>query len=270
MSLNQKLSLTDTHTHLYLKEFDTDRAAMVSRAIAAGVENFYLPNVDSRTINDMLALEAAYPGQFHAMMGLHPCSVKEDYESELALVEDWLAKRPFCAIGEIGIDLYWDKSTLDIQIDAFRRQIGWAKKLGLPIVIHSRESTELILDILKDEQDEKLRGILHCFTGNDTQAAAAWSLGFYLGIGGVVTYKNAGLDKVVAELPLEWLVLETDSPYLTPVPNRGKRNESAFVRLVADKVAAIKNVDIQQVAAVTTHNAKNIFEKITLAYATLS
>jgi TatD DNase family protein len=261
MSLNQKLSLADTHTHLYLKEFDADRAEMVSRAIAAGVENFYLPNVDSRTINDMLALEAAYPGQFHALMGLHPCSVKEDYETELALVEEWLAKRPFCGIGEIGIDLHWDKTTLNIQIEAFRRQIGWAKKLGLPIIIHSRESTELILDILKDEKDEKLRGILHCFTGSEAQAAEAWSLGFYLGIGGVVTFKNAGLDKVVAEIPLEWLVLETDSPYLAPLPHRGKRNESAFVRLVAEKVAAIKNVDIQQVAAVTTYNAKNIFEK---------
>lgn len=270
MEESPKLSLADTHTHLYLKEFDEDRAEMVSRAIAAGVEHFFLPNVDSSTINDMLALEAAYPGQFHAMMGLHPCSVKENYEEELALVQEWLGKRPFCAIGEIGLDLYWDKSTLDIQIDAFRRQIAWAKQLKLPIIIHSRESTELILDILKDEKDENLSGILHCYTGSLEQAETAWSLGFHLGIGGVVTFKNAGLDKIVAELPLEWLVLETDSPYLAPLPYRGKRNESAFVRLVAEKVAAVKNVDIQQVALTTTLNAKNIFEKITLAYTTLS
>jgi TatD DNase family protein len=270
MTENLKLSLTDTHTHLYLKEFSEDRAEVIARAIEAGVDSFYLPNIDSNSINDMLALEAAFPERCHAMMGLHPCSVQANYEEELAIVKDWLTKRPFCAIGEIGIDLYWDKSTLNIQVDAFKRQIGWAKELGLPIVIHSRESTELILDVLKDEKDERLRGILHCYTGTISQAEMAWSLGFYLGIGGVVTFKNAGLDKIVEALPLDWMVLETDSPYLAPVPHRGKRNESTFVRLIAEKVSQVKSIDIQQVASITTGNAKNIFEKKTLAYTTLS
>ncbi len=258
-----KLSFTDTHTHLYLKEFSDDRSEVIANAMKAGVEAFYLPNIDSTSIKDLLDLEAAYPGRCHAMMGLHPCSVKANYEEELALVKDWLDKRPFCAVGEIGIDLYWDKSTLAIQVDAFKRQIGWAKELGLPIVVHSRESTELILEVLQDEKDERLRGILHCYTGTISQAETAWSLGFYLGIGGVVTFKNAGLDKTVEALPLEWMVLETDAPYLAPVPNRGKRNESAFVKLVAEKISEIKSIDIQTVASVTNRNAKNIFEKKT-------
>ncbi len=262
MLQDSAITLVDTHTHLYLKEFDADRAAMIGRAVSVGVEKFYLPNIDSRVVGDLLALEAAYPDRCHAMMGLHPCSVKDGYEAELELVEHWLSKRPFCAIGEIGIDLHWDKTTLDIQVAAFKTQIGWAKKLGLPIVIHSRESTELILDILQDERDKHLRGILHCFTGTAAQAAAAFALGFHLGIGGVVTFKNAGLDKVVSEIPLEWLVLETDSPYLAPIPHRGKRNESAFVRLVAEKVAEVKSIDLLEVARVTTGNAKNIFGKI--------
>ncbi|MBK9016568.1 MAG: TatD family hydrolase [Saprospiraceae bacterium] len=270
MEASSKITLTDTHTHLYLKEFDGDRAEMIERALEAGVEKFFLPAIDSRVIQEMLALEAAYPHQVHAMMGLHPCSVKDDFHQELEIVEGWLEKRPFCAIGEIGIDLFWDKTTLDLQIEAFRTQIAWAKKYDLPIVIHSRESTELILDILEDEKDERLRGILHCFTGSTEQAEKAFALGFYLGIGGVVTFKNAGLDKVVSELPLEWLVLETDSPYLAPIPYRGKRNESAYIRLVAERVAAIKNVDLQTVAKVTTNNAKNIFGKITWPYTTLS
>ncbi|MBI1223632.1 MAG: YchF/TatD family DNA exonuclease [Bacteroidetes bacterium] len=262
--------LVDTHTHLYLPEFDTDRTAIMERAMAVGVNEFYLPAIDSRVIESMLKMEEAYPGQVHAMMGLHPCSVKEDYTVELEIVKNWLDKRPFCAIGEIGIDLYWEKSTLDIQIDAFRTQINWAKNFDVPIVIHSRESTELILDILKDEKHEKLRGILHCFTGTAEQAETAFSLGFHLGIGGVVTFKNAGLDKIVSDIPLEWLVLETDSPYLAPVPYRGKRNESAFIRLVAEKVASIKSVDLEEVAKVTTMNSKNIFQKITWPYTTLS
>ena len=261
MLQDSAITLIDTHTHLYLKEFDHDRAAMIERAVSAGVEKFYLPNVDSRVVDDMLALEAAYPDRCHAMMGLHPCSVKEDFETELELVDHWLSKRPFCAIGEIGIDLHWDKKTLDLQIRAFKTQIGWAKKLDLPIVIHSRESIELILDILKDERDERLRGILHCFTGTSAQAEVAFAMGFHLGIGGVVTFKNAGLDKVVSEIPLEWVVLETDAPYLAPIPYRGKRNESAYIRLVADKVAEVKSLELQEVANVTTANARRIFEK---------
>ena len=236
---------------------------MIERALQAGVVKFFLPNIDSRVIEEMLVLEAAYPEQVHAMMGLHPCSVKDDFRRELGVVEDWLGKRPFCAIGEIGIDLFWDKTTLDIQIEAFRSQIAMAKKYDVPIVIHSRDSMDLILDILKDEKEERLKGILHCFTGTAKQAADAFSMGFHLGIGGVVTFKNAGLDKVVHELPLEWLVLETDSPYLAPVPFRGKRNESAYVRLIAEQIAIIKSIDLHEVAKVTTENSKNIFEKIT-------
>lgn len=261
MEKNSEVTLVDTHTHLYLKEFDADRTEMMARAVGAGVVEFYLPGIDSRVIGDMLAMEAAFPGQVHAMMGLHPCSVKDDFRRELEIVEEWLEKRGFCAVGEIGIDLYWDKSTLNIQIEAFRAQIALAKKHDIPIVIHSREATEIILEILKDEKDEHLRGILHCFTGTQQQAETAFDLGFYLGIGGVVTYKNAGLDKVVSEIPLDWLVLETDSPYLAPVPYRGKRNESAFIREVAEKVAAIKSVASKAVATTTTLNSKNIFKK---------
>ena len=270
MKESTEITLVDTHTHLYLKEFDADRTEMIERAVRAGVAKFFLPSIDSRVIADMLALEAAYPAQVHAMMGLHPCSVKDGYQHELEIVEGWLAKRPFCAIGEIGIDLHWDKTTLDLQIEAFKAQIALAKKHDLPIVIHSRDSTELILDLLKEEKGERLRGIMHCFTGTAKQAEEAFALGFHLGIGGVVTFKNAGLDKVVSELPLEWLVLETDSPYLAPVPYRGKRNESVHVRIVAEQVAALKSIDLQEVATVTTANAKNIFQKITWAYTTLS
>ena len=261
MAEAEKIALIDTHAHLYLPEFDTDRTEVMQRAMGEGVEKFYLPAIDSRVTGSMLAMEADYPGRVHAMMGLHPCSVKEDYESELELVEQWLSRRQFCAIGEIGIDLYWDKTTLDQQVKAFKTQIGWAKKLDLPIIIHSRESTALILEILKEEKNEQLRGILHCFAGTVEQAAEANSLGFYLGIGGVVTFKNSGMDRVVAELPLEWLVLETDAPYLAPVPFRGKRNEPSYLKLVAEKVAALKSIDLQVVADRTTTNAKNIFEK---------
>lgn len=261
MAETEKIVLIDTHTHLYLPEFDADRPETIQRALKQGVERFYLPAIDSRVIDKMFEMEAAYPHQVHAMMGLHPCSVKENVEEELELVNEWLSKRPFCAIGEIGIDLYWDKTTLDLQIKAFKTQIAWAKKLDLPIVIHSRESTELILEILEDEKEERLRGILHCFTGTVEQAEVANSLGFYLGIGGVITFKNAGMDKVVSDLPLDWLVLETDAPYLAPVPFRGKRNESSYLKIVAEKVAEVKSVDLLTVANATTSNAKKIFEK---------
>lgn len=260
MTETEKITLIDTHTHLYLPEFEPDRPEIIQRALQNGVEKFFLPAIDSRVIDKMFEMEATYPDQVHAMMGLHPCSVKDDFEEELQLVNEWLSKRQFCAIGEIGIDLYWDKTTVDQQIKAFRTQIAWAKMFDLPIVIHSRESTELILDILKDEKAEQLRGIMHCFTGNVEQAEAAHSLGFYLGIGGVVTFKNAGLDKVVSEIPLDWLVLETDAPYLAPVPFRGKRNESSYLKIVAEKVAELKSVDLLSVANVTTSNAKSIFE----------
>jgi TatD DNase family protein len=253
------MKLIDTHAHLYSKKFDNDRAEMIQRAIDGGVAQFYLPNIDSSSIEGMLDLEQRYPDRCFAMMGLHPCSVQENYEEELAIVRSWLEKRPFCAIGEIGIDLYWDKSTLPIQEIAFRKQIAWALELDRPIVIHARESLEEILAIVEELNTEKLRGIFHCFTGDRQQAERAIALGFHLGIGGVLTFKNAGLDKTVADIALEHLVLETDAPYLAPVPKRGKRNESAYVGFVAEKLAEIKSVSTDEIAKVTTANAEKIF-----------
>lgn len=255
------MKLIDTHAHLYSKKFDSDRAAMIERAVEKGVEEFFLPNIDSESIEGMLALEAAYPERCFAMMGLHPCSVQQNYEEELAVVRSWLDKRHFCAIGEIGIDLYWDKSTLSIQEIAFKTQIEWALEFDLPIVIHARESTEEILAILEKIGSERLRGIFHCFTGDRTQAERAIALGFFLGIGGVVTFKNGGLDKTVADIGLEHLVLETDAPYLSPVPYRGKRNESAYVYHVAEKLAAVKGVPLEEIARITSANAAKIFVK---------
>lgn len=251
--------LIDTHTHLYLNRFDEDRTETIERAIAQGIEQFYLPNIDSTSIDSMLALEASYPDRCFAMMGLHPCSVKENVEEELAIVKKWLDQRAFCAVGEIGLDLYWDKTFFEQQKTAFRTQIQWAKALDLPIVIHSRESTWEVIEILRDVQDEKLKGIFHCFGGSVEEANAITELGFYLGIGGVLTFKKSGLDTTLAEVDLKHLVLETDAPFLAPTPYRGKRNESAYVRLVAEKLAAVKNISIEQVEQVTTQNAQTIF-----------
>lgn len=251
--------LIDTHTHLYVKQFKNDRAETIERAVAAGVERFYLPSIDSAEIDNMLALETAYPERCFAMMGLHPCSVKENYEEELAIVKQWLDKRPFCAVGEIGIDLHWDVTFFEQQKDAFRRQIQWAKELGLAIIIHSRKSTWEVIEILREEQDEKLRGIFHCFGGNVEEANAITALGFYLGIGGVLTYKKAKLDETLQSVDLKHIVLETDSPYLAPTPYRGKRNESAYIKVIAEKLAEAKGISLEEVAEVTTHNAQQIF-----------
>ena len=251
--------LIDTHAHLYASQFDEDREAMLDRALTAGVERFYLPNIDSGSIASMLALEARHPDRCFAMMGLHPCSVKENFEDELAMVKEWLFKRHFCAVGEIGIDLYWDKTTLPQQIIAFRRQIHWAIELDLPIIIHARESTEEILQVLQEEQHERLRGIFHCFGGSLEQAERIIGMGFLLGIGGVLTFKKSGLDQTLLHIDLKHMVLETDAPYLAPVPYRGKRNESSYVRLVAEKLAGIKNAAFTEVAAITTANAKRLF-----------
>ncbi|RME98209.1 MAG: TatD family deoxyribonuclease, partial [Bacteroidetes bacterium] len=225
--------LIDTHAHLYSKKFDHDREEMLQRAIAAGVGQFLLPNIDRESIESMLALEAAHPDRCHAMMGLHPCSVQANYQEELAVVRDWLDKRPFLAVGEIGIDLYWDKTYLEEQKEAFLLQVEWALELDLPIVIHARESLDLLIELVRGVGDKRLRGVFHCFTGSLAQAQAIIELGFYLGIGGVATYKNSGLTETLAQLPLSAIILETDAPYLAPVPKRGKRNESAYVRYVA-------------------------------------
>jgi len=252
--------LIDTHTHLYIKHFDQDREEAIQRALDNGIEKFFLPNIDSTSIDVMLELEAKYPDRFYAMMGLHPCSVKENYEEELALVKQWLDKRPFVAVGEIGLDLYWDKSFFEQQKDAFRRQINWAKELDIPIVIHSRESTTEVIEIIRSEKDERLRGIFHCFGGSVAEANAITELGFMLGIGGVLTFKKSGLDQTMKEISLDHIVLETDSPFLAPTPYRGKRNESAYTKLVAEKLALVKDTSIEEVAEKTTQNALQIFK----------
>ena len=253
------MMLIDTHAHLYLAKFDDDREEMMDRARQNGIEKIYLPNIDHESIDVMLKMEADYPDRCFAMMGLHPCSVKENYKEELKIVEDWLGQRPFCAIGEIGMDLYWDKSFVEQQKEAFRLQINWAKDLGRPIVIHAREATDLIIDIVREEQDGRLGGIFHCFGGSVEQAQSIIDLGFYLGIGGVLTFKKSGLDKTMERLSLEHVVLETDAPYLAPTPFRGKRNESAYIHQIATRLASIKETSLEEVAKLTSDNAQKIF-----------
>lgn len=253
--------LIDTHTHLYAEEFDHDRDEMIKRAEGVGIQRFYLPAIDSSYTQRMLDLEAQYPEQMRLMMGLHPTSVKpESYEQELENVKQWLDKRKFSAVGEIGIDLYWDKTNLKEQQIAFKTQIGWAKEKALPIVIHCRESFDEIFEILEEEKDEKLFGIFHCFTGTKEQALRAISFRMKLGIGGVVTFKNGKIDQFLHEIPIEHIVLETDSPYLAPVPYRGKRNESAYLQNVVEKLVDIYKISEQEIAQLTSRNALSVFE----------
>jgi len=252
--------LTDTHAHLYAKQFDNDREAMLQHANKQGITRFYLPNIDRASIDGMLQLEAAHPDQCFAMMGIHPCSIKADYKDELAVAEDWLGKRSFCAVGEIGIDLYWDKTFLEEQKKAFIVQLNWAKELRVPIVIHARDSLDMLIDLVKQEKDEHLQGIFHCFGGTLKQAQAIMDLEFYMGLGGVLTFKKANLGAVIKDVPMNYLVLETDAPYLAPVPHRGKRNESAYIRIVAEKLAEVKDISLEEVAEITTKNALKIFE----------
>jgi TatD DNase family protein len=252
--------LTDTHTHLYSKEFENDKTLLISKAIDAGVARFFMPNVDSESIPSMFQLEKQFPTHCFAMMGLHPCSVNANYQHELQVVEYWLNKRKFVAIGEIGIDLYWDKTFLDQQKDAFRRQIQWAKKYDLPYIIHSRNSFDEVMEIVTEFRSENIKAIFHCFSGTVEQAHQVVALGnFKLGIGGVVTFKNSGLDKVVEAIDLKHLVLETDAPYLAPMPHRGKRNEPDYLVLIAKKIAEIKHITLEEVATITTENSKAIF-----------
>jgi len=251
--------LTDTHTHLYSEAFDEDREAIMERALAVGVQRFFIPAIDSNYTESMYELEANYPDQVYLMMGLHPTSVKENYESELAHVETQFEQRKFHAVGEIGIDLYWDKSTLEIQQIAFKRQIQLAKKYKLPIVIHCREAFDEIFEVLETERADDLFGIFHCFTGTMAQAERAISFGMKLGIGGVVTFKNGKIDQFLNSIDLEHIVLETDSPYLSPVPFRGKRNESSYLSLVCKKVAELYGISEAEVAKITTENSKQIF-----------
>ena len=250
----------DTHTHLYSEEFNEDRIPSINLAMEKGVSKFYMPNVDSASIEGMLALEVHFPEHCYPMMGLHPCSVKENYREELEIVKRWLDLRRFSAIGEIGIDLYWDKTYIKEQELAFKEQLFWALEYNYTVVIHCRNAFDEIFAILKSF-DKLPKGIFHCFSGDFIQAEKILSLGnFKLGIGGVVTFKNSGLDKVVEQLNIHDIVLETDAPYLAPVPYRGKRNESAYLPLVAEKIAQIKNISIDEVAKITSQNALEIFE----------
>lgn len=251
--------LTDTHTHLYASEFDTDRKQVVESAIASGVKKFFLPNIDSSSVEGMIALCNQFPENCFPMMGLHPTSVKENYEEELGKLKPHFSKRKMYAVGEIGIDLYWDKTFFAQQQQAFETQIKWANEFSLPIVIHSRNSFNEIVEVLQKNKNENLHGIFHCFSGSKEQAEKAISLGFKLGIGGVLTYKNSGLGQAIADIEMKHLVLETDSPYLTPVPYRGKRNESGYITLVAQKLAEIKNISIEEVAEITNSNAVEVF-----------
>lgn len=250
---------TDTHTHLYSKDFDKEREAIFKRAMEENITRFFIPAIDSSHTQSMYDLEKNFPDNVYLMMGLHPTSVDTNFEQELNHVEEELEKRSFYAVGEIGIDLYWDKTLLEQQKQAFKYQIQLAKKYKLPIVIHCREAFDEVFEVLETEKGGDLFGIFHCFTGNYEQAQKAISYNMKLGIGGVVTFKNGGLDKFLKEIPLDNIVLETDAPYLAPAPFRGKRNESSYIKYIAQKVAEIYGVKTEEVAAVTTQNSKDIF-----------
>ncbi len=252
---------TDTHTHIYSEEFENDRDQMIQRAIDNGIQRFFVPSIDSSYTQKMYDLEAKYPKNIFLMMGLHPCYVKDNYEEELEYVRNELNKRKFCAIGEIGIDLYWDKTHLKEQQIVFQTQIQWAKELGLPINIHCRDAFDEIFEILEQEKSENLWGIFHCFTGNEAQAFQAINCGMKLGIGGVVTFKNGKIDQFLNNIDIKNIVLETDSPYLAPVPYRGKRNESSYIMNIAQKVAEIYQLTMDEVAQITTQNSWDIFRQ---------
>ena len=253
------MQLIDTHTHLYVDAFDEDRDAVIRQAFDAGVDHFILPSIDSAYTDHMLALKELYPKNIHLMMGLHPTHVQENYRDELAHVQTMLGEHSFCAVGEIGIDLYWDQSKLREQQDAFDQQVKWAKAMNLPIVIHCRDAFDDVFDVLEANKGGNLRGIFHCFTGTYADAQRAISYDLKLGIGGVVTFKNGKIDRFLNQLPLESIVLETDAPYLAPVPHRGKRNESAYLPLIAQKVSEVYQVPYDLVMKQTTNNALAVF-----------
>lgn len=253
------MNITDTHTHLYSEAFDKDRSTVIAEAMANGVQRFFIPAIDSSYTERMLELKNSHPEHMFLMMGLHPTHVKENYKEELLHVADMLREHPFVAIGEIGIDLYWDKTFLKEQQEAFRTQIKLAKKHKLPIVIHCREAFDAVFEILEEEKGDNLFGIFHCFTGSFEQAKSAISYNMKLGIGGVVTFKNGKIDTFLNKIDLKHLVLETDSPYLAPVPYRGKRNESLYILKVLEKVASIYGKTTAEVAEITTQNSKVVF-----------
>ncbi len=251
--------ITDTHTHLYSEAFNEDRNEMMQRAIEAGVERFFIPAIDSTYTQSMLDLEADYPDHVFLMTGLHPTHVKENFKEELAHVEEMLAQRKFYAVGEIGVDLYWDKTFLKEQQEAFAHQIRLAKKHQLPIVIHCRDAFDEVFEVLEQEKGEGLFGIFHCFTGTLAQAHTALSYNMKLGIGGVATFKNGKIDQFLNQIDLKYIVLETDAPYLAPTPYRGKRNESSYIIKVVEKLSSIYNKSEEEIAKITTENSKDIF-----------
>ncbi|MEO5910748.1 MAG: TatD family hydrolase [Pelobium sp.] len=251
--------LTDTHTHIYYETDPEKRQEQINKCLENGISRLFLPNVDSASIPLVMGMSEAYPKNCFPMLGLHPCDVKENYQEELAIIREASTKHQIYAIGEIGIDLYWDKTFLTAQQDAFKTQINWAKELGLPFVIHCRDAFDEVFEVLEEMNDEQMRGIFHCFTGNLAQAHQAIELGFLLGIGGVVTYKKAGLAAVVEQLPLSSIVLETDAPYLAPVPFRGKPNESSYLVHIAQKIADLKQTSMEEIAEITTANSVKVF-----------
>jgi TatD DNase family protein len=253
---------TDSHAHIYSNEFKADRNEVIERTKRERVLKLVMPNVDHTSIDEMMEVENKWNGMCYSTMGLHPCSVKKDFERELYIVEDWLSRRSFSAVGEIGTDMYWDKTLWNEQVEAFTIQVNWAKKYRLPIIIHCRETLDETIQLVEDLQDGDLTGVFHCFGGTAEQAQRISKLNFYLGIGGVATFKKAGLDLVVPDIPLEQIVLETDSPYLSPVPHRGKRNEPSYIPLIAQKVAEAKQITVQQVMEQTTANCFDLFPAI--------
>jgi TatD DNase family protein len=257
--LCEKNMLIDTHAHLYSEDFDDDRDLIISNAIEAGVKKIVLPNIDEKSIGSMLALRNAYPGICYPLMGLHPTSVGKNYKEQLLLVQTWLEKETFYGIGEIGIDLYWDKTYLHEQQEAFRTQLGMARAMHLPVVIHVRNSFDEVYSILSEEQDGNLKGVFHCFSGSENEAQKITDIGFYMGIGGVVTFKNSNLPEVLKKVNINHLLLETDAPYLAPMPHRGRRNESAYLLHIADKLAGIYETTSKEVEQITTANAKMLF-----------
>ncbi|WP_041495260.1 TatD family hydrolase [Nonlabens marinus] len=251
--------LTDTHTHLYSEQFDEDRESMIQRAFEAGVSRFFIPAIDSAYTAGMRELKQNYPDHMFLMAGLHPTHVKENHAEELQHVKEELATGDYVAVGEIGVDLYWDQSTRDLQMQAFHQQIEWALEYELPIVIHCRDAFDEVFEVLKSHQGRRLKGIFHCFTGTLEQAQLAIAYGMKLGIGGVVTFKNGKIDQFLDQIDIEQIVLETDAPYLAPVPYRGKRNESAYIERVAIKVAEIYGLEVEEVARITTLNSREVF-----------
>lgn len=251
--------MIDTHAHIYANEFDHDRDEVVQRASEQGITQILLPNIDLESIEPMLATEAAYPNHCRSMMGLHPCYVDENVDSTLETIYQWFDKHPFIAVGEIGIDLYWDSTYQAQQEQAFITQLRWAKEKDLPVVIHTRNSIQETLELLRQEQDGRLRGVFHCFGGTLEEAQAINDIGFHLGLGGVSTFKNGGMDKVIPHLDMNYVILETDCPYLAPVPHRGKRNEPAYTRLVLERIVSLTDYSEEQVDTMTTRNAVKLF-----------